>query len=294
MLGADSQTMERADWLRTLMIRFAIASAMLLCSGAALAVETSWRFDGSVSYVGGAWSQYVAEHAPVRGLVVLDRDQGYVEVGDPCVSLFRSFDAVRAAKFMIPGANGAGATLVPPGFDCAPDTCRLAVVASNAAPPPACSMAVSLISITSSPLASPQLGDVRLQLGIVPFVVSPSSYLMIPDAPWLALSTYGVIEPSDEPNPPNFLQLEIASLSRAQVCGDIDLDLDVDSTDVALVRARLADPTSTLPQGGESRCSVIGGASDCDVLDVAVIRRTLEPAPLGPGLFQICAGQSGG
>ena len=90
------------------------------------------------------------------------------------------------------------------------------------------------------------------------------------------------------------IQLDLSSLSRAQVCGDINLDLAVDHSDVSLLRAGLANPTGApLPPGGAARCSVIGGETDCDMLDVVVLERELAGG-LAPGVQQVCASMNGG
>ncbi len=70
-------------------------------------------------------------------------------------------------------------------------------------------------------------------------------------------------------------------------CGDVDGSLRVEQPDVDLLRLDLAGAgPPPLPE----RCSVAGfdgpNASDCDMLDVVVLRRALQQ--LGPGLLQLC------
>jgi hypothetical protein len=276
----------------------ALAAALLLCPKAGLAVETQWRFDGAVSFVGGTWVQQVAVGAPVHGLVTLDRDPPYVQIGGTCDSeLYRIFHSVRTAQFSMPGASGAATTPVLPGVDCAPDVCDVKITLDLTSGPPTCSKDVIFVDIDSGPVASPELGDVDLAINLEPMFMAPAFYLTIPDLPWPAVpgGILGQIQPAGVPVPQEFIEFNIAALVRAPMCGDIDLDLDVDSSDVSLVRTALANPTGApLPAGGASRCSVIGGADDCDVRDVAVIRRTLASPPLGPGIQQVCASLNGG
>jgi hypothetical protein len=67
------------------------------------------------------------------------------------------------------------------------------------------------------------------------------------------------------------------------ICGDVTVDLRVDAGDVKLYREHLADPTGTSwPPNAAARCSVIGGSADCDLADVAVLRRHLAGLPPGP------------
>jgi hypothetical protein len=69
------------------------------------------------------------------------------------------------------------------------------------------------------------------------------------------------------------------------ICGDVDGDLDVDSLDWFALRQVLAGISPALPV--PAKCSVVGGQSDCDVRDVAVIRRSLSN--LMPGVAGVCA-----
>ena len=72
-------------------------------------------------------------------------------------------------------------------------------------------------------------------------------------------------------------------------CGDLDADGVVDSDDVALFRSHLADPGARpLSLAARARCSVRGGASDCDVADVVVLRRVLHTPSLAPGVAPVC------
>jgi hypothetical protein len=276
--------------------RLGLTAALLLCPRAGLAVETQWRFDGTVSAVGGAWIPQVPIGVPVHGLVTLDRDPPYVQVGDSCDSEFyRIFHSVRTAQFSMAGASGAGITTAAPGVDCAPNVCDVKVTLDLTVGPPTCSKDVIFVDIDSGPLVSPELGSVDLAISLIPLLSPPAFYQTIPDLPWTSEGILGQIVRAGVPVSQDYIEFDIASLVRAPVCGDIDLDLDVDNADVALIRAALANPTGApLSAGGASRCSVIGGAHDCDMIDVAVIRRALFNPPLGPGIQQVCASVSGG
>jgi hypothetical protein len=74
-------------------------------------------------------------------------------------------------------------------------------------------------------------------------------------------------------------------------CGDVDGDGDVDRDgDVKRIRDELAAPGTGIPAAADlAKCSTIGGAIDCDVRDVVVIRRALEQPALAPGVAQVCA-----
>jgi hypothetical protein len=72
-------------------------------------------------------------------------------------------------------------------------------------------------------------------------------------------------------------------------CGDVNDDGIVNNLDVLTFRNSLADPVQmSLPLAGERKCTVIGEARDCDVLDVTVIRRTVEGPKLAPGIAPVC------
>jgi para-nitrobenzyl esterase len=76
-------------------------------------------------------------------------------------------------------------------------------------------------------------------------------------------------------------------------CGDVTLDGAVTASDVTLYRAHLASPTGLpfLGAAGE-KCSVVGVvSSQCDLLDVVVLRRTLAGQP--PYVAQVCRASSG-
>ena len=271
----------------------AVVAALALSSGTGLAAETQWRFDGTVYSVSGPWSQSIAVDAPVRGVIVLDRDQSYVQVGNPCDgSATRTFYSVREARFFMPGASGAGTNSAPPGVDCAPDgLCDVAVTIVNVLDPPGCQNQVFEVDFEASPLASAELGDVALTLGLQPALTPPAFFATIPDSPWAASpgGLFGQIGSSE-----GVVELALTSLTRAQVCGDINFDLDLDGDDVSLLRAELANPSGApLPAGGASRCSVIGGPTDCDVRDATVLRRALAGG-LGPGVQQVCTAMNGG
>ena len=70
-------------------------------------------------------------------------------------------------------------------------------------------------------------------------------------------------------------------------CGDADDDTDVDDDDVTALREALAAVASLTP-GGTAKCSVAGGNTTCDVLDVAVLTRRLG-AVLNPFAPSSCA-----
>jgi hypothetical protein len=71
-------------------------------------------------------------------------------------------------------------------------------------------------------------------------------------------------------------------------CGDVDDDGDVDDFDVFAFRDDLAG-LAPLSAEGTAKCTVIGASGPCTVLDVSVTERALEPAPLLPGIDQVCA-----
>ncbi|HTO09720.1 MAG TPA: hypothetical protein VMR86_21900 [Myxococcota bacterium] len=276
--------------------RIALAALWLSAAVTARAAETQWRFDGTVDSVYGPWSQLISAGAPIRGLFVLDRSVSYVQQGDPCTdgAATRSFFALRAAQFSVAGVSGSATTGVPPGVDCAPDgACSVVVNLQNELDPPGCRVSVYEVDFDVSPLASAQLGPVSLTFFLAPALSPPAFYATIPDPPWaIATGTSAMIQSAQ-----GEIVIAVSSLTRDQVCGDIDLDLDVDATDLALLRAALANPAGApLPPGGAARCSVIGGATDCDVVDVAVLKRALSPGPpaLPPGVQQVCAAMNGG
>lgn len=73
-------------------------------------------------------------------------------------------------------------------------------------------------------------------------------------------------------------------------CGDLDLSGVVDGLDVDRYRQFLADPPGLPLSVLESaRCDVRGVTGDCDVADVAVLRRALAAVPLAPGIAPVCA-----
>jgi hypothetical protein len=75
------------------------------------------------------------------------------------------------------------------------------------------------------------------------------------------------------------------------ICGDVSDDGNVNGNDVLGFRASLADPVgAALTPGGQSKCQVIAPspAPACDVLDLVVIRRSLQSPPLAPGRAPVC------
>jgi cysteine-rich repeat protein len=73
-------------------------------------------------------------------------------------------------------------------------------------------------------------------------------------------------------------------------CGDINDDGTVDDGDVTDYRDYLASPDALpLSLAGERKCTTIGSQpSDCDVLDVTILRRVIQGPDLLPGIDQIC------
>ena len=270
-----------------------LATAALLCPRGTDAAETEWRFDGTVASVSSPLSQSIPIGAPVRGVFVLDRAPAYVQTGTPCTdgSATRVFYSIRESSFFVTGASGTGITSSPSGADCAPSgLCDVTETILDALTPPACQAQMLEIDFDASSADVSGLGDVQLTLGLQPSLLPPGFYTSIPDAPWAAApgGLFGSIS-STAGN----IQLDVTSLSRAQVCGDINLDLLVDGTDVALLRNELANPSAPFPSGGAARCSVVGTATDCDVVDVAVLRRALAGG-LPPGVQEVCAAMNGG
>jgi hypothetical protein len=75
---------------------------------------------------------------------------------------------------------------------------------------------------------------------------------------------------------------------------DVDDSGIVDFDDVDAYRDSLADPVGlALTPAGVAKCSVIDGAGPCEILDVTVIERALEPTPLAPGIDQVCSAVGG-
>ncbi len=72
-------------------------------------------------------------------------------------------------------------------------------------------------------------------------------------------------------------------------CADVDDDGIVDGADVDAYRDSLADPAGLgLTPAGVEKCSAIDSPEPCEMLDVVVIERALEPTPLAPGIDQVC------
>lgn len=81
---------------------------------------------------------------------------------------------------------------------------------------------------------------------------------------------------------------------RLGVCGDADADSVIDEHDIDAIRASIADLSgAALSTEGAERCSVIGGASDCDILDVVVLTRLLAVPTLSPGIAEVCTASAG-
>jgi len=80
--------------------------------------------------------------------------------------------------------------------------------------------------------------------------------------------------------------------SCSSICGDVNDDGTVDPNDVTLFRLHLADPGDfPFTTNGANKCTVaplIPSLPACDMLDVTVIRRSLQNPPLGPGRAPDC------
>jgi LmbE family N-acetylglucosaminyl deacetylase len=82
---------------------------------------------------------------------------------------------------------------------------------------------------------------------------------------------------------------DLNGVGDACECGDVDLTNVVGASDVNRIRGRLAGLPPGISATGLARCSVIGSSTDCDVRDLAVLRRALHTPPLGPGISRVCA-----
>ncbi len=68
--------------------------------------------------------------------------------------------------------------------------------------------------------------------------------------------------------------------NSSSACGDVDVDGDVSVSDVAAFRLFLANPEgSPLTDAGFAQCTVHGRARPCDVLDLVVLRRSVQLGP---------------
>ncbi len=70
------------------------------------------------------------------------------------------------------------------------------------------------------------------------------------------------------------------------LCGDLDLSEAIDMPDVDRFRVALSDPSMPFSAAELDQCSVIGGATGCDIADVVVLRRKI--AGLLPEPEQLC------
>jgi cyclophilin family peptidyl-prolyl cis-trans isomerase len=85
----------------------------------------------------------------------------------------------------------------------------------------------------------------------------------------------------------HLVELPDVARQTAPQCGDLNADTRIDDLDLARLRTHLASPlASPLTPDEAARCSVIGSAADCDLVDTAVLRRRL--AGRRPIRAQIC------
>jgi cyclophilin family peptidyl-prolyl cis-trans isomerase len=85
----------------------------------------------------------------------------------------------------------------------------------------------------------------------------------------------------------NLVLLSDVVRRTTKLCGDLDGDAHIGPLDVARIRSSLANPTgAALTPTEASRCSVAGTATDCNVVDTAVLRRRI--AGRNPKRSQIC------
>jgi hypothetical protein len=88
-------------------------------------------------------------------------------------------------------------------------------------------------------------------------------------------------------NPDQTPSLDDPAIGQACLCGDVNDDGTVNYLDVEDYRGFLADVVPFTP-AGQRKCAVIGADTDCDILDVTVIRRDVEGPGLAPGIQQVC------
>ncbi len=87
--------------------------------------------------------------------------------------------------------------------------------------------------------------------------------------------------------PENVIVLPTVARRTTPLCGDLNADSQINAVDVARVRSALANPTgSALTPAEAGRCSVVGTATDCNLLDATIVRRRL--AGRTPIRQQIC------
>jgi hypothetical protein len=78
-------------------------------------------------------------------------------------------------------------------------------------------------------------------------------------------------------------------IGNACQCGDVNDAGRVDDLDIDTYRDFLVDPNgSPLSTAGQSKCSVIGSPTDCDIADVVVLRRALATPSRPPGIAEVC------
>ncbi len=82
-----------------------------------------------------------------------------------------------------------------------------------------------------------------------------------------------------------------AATAAAGLCGDVDENEVVDTADLALLRAHLADPIAVpFSSAVKRKCNVIGTLRPCDILDAVVLRRAIEEPLSPPGITRSCVG----
>ena len=94
---------------------------------------------------------------------------------------------------------------------------------------------------------------------------------------------------------PNASQSDADADARGDACecGDLSGDGLTNAADPTRLRQALAAIGAPLSSADLRRCSVIGSATTCNVVDASVLRRALQSPPLAPGLAQTCAAAGG-
>lgn len=106
-------------------------------------------------------------------------------------------------------------------------------------------------------------------------------------SPFGELPVIGWIPGSPTVEVSNLVLLPDVARQTAPQCGDLNADARIDLADLTRLRSHLANPAgSPLAPAEAARCSVIGTASDCNLVDATVLRRRL--AGRVPIRAQIC------